>query len=296
MKRKDNTNSRDVGFVEDQLHAGFDYKPIKVSIGVSPQQALAAHLAQLPPRKCYHGATMQPDPSSSSIERSMDSFMKIHMSIQTMRDTFGDPAQVHIAKVAYRHCRRCLLAHIGVPPLFQACRFENFEANTDEFRANLAKCREFVSATRGFLVMLGSLGAGKTHLAASILYETNLPSSRYLTHSDVIRLYRGTYQTRKFDYVEDNVIEDCRQAPLLVLDEIGVAPGGRDADVLLYDLIDYRYSNYGKTILCSNHPTAEFKGIISERLADRIRQARFALLQFNAPSRRTGENRGYFES
>jgi DNA replication protein DnaC len=77
------------------------------------------------------------------------------------------------------------------------------------------------------------------------------------------------------------------------VDEIGMAVGGNDADVLLYDVLDYRYTHLLPTVLCSNLNADDFKTFIGERLTDRFREAIFEILSFNSPNRRKAGNSSY---
>jgi DNA replication protein DnaC len=79
----------------------------------------------------------------------------------------------------------------------------------------------------------------------------------------------------------------------LVIDEFGVSNTGNDAEVLLYDVLDYRYTHLLPTVLGSNLNAAQIKASTGERLADRFQEALNAILTFKAPSRRRAVNSAY---
>lgn len=202
--------------------------------------------------------------------------------------------QLYRFRASFHPCGLCVLVRAQVPPLYQKCTFENFVADTAELEYNLAKCREFAAAPHGFLVMLGGVGTGKSRLAAAILRESHRWGSRYFRHSDVVTRLRASYsKAHKSRDEEEDVRDSCYDAHLLVIDEIGVAAGGNDAAVLLNDVLDYRYTHLLPTALCSNLNAEEFKAFMGERLTDRLREAAFAILSFNSPSRRRAENPAY---
>lgn len=94
----------------------------------------------------------------------------------------------------------------------------------------------------------------------------------------------------------EDIAEACRHASLLVVDELGVATGGNDGDVLLHDILDHRVGAFRPTVLCANIPAGEMAGHFGDRLADRLRQSSFAVLNFTGPSRRSSGNAAYLEA
>jgi DNA replication protein DnaC len=213
---------------------------------------------------------------------------------------YGSPPDHRTVRFScqFEPCPVCRVASAGFPPLHQQCTFENFTADTDELQANLAKAREFAADPKGILLMLGRVGTGKTHLAASIVRA--LGRGRYLRHLDLVNRLRASYARpgRESDPEElpEDIAEACRNASLLVIDELGVATGGNDGDVLLHDILDHRIGSYRPTVLCANIPAGEMAGHVGDRLADRFRQAHFAVLNFTGPSRRRDGNAAYLEA
>lgn len=200
---------------------------------------------------------------------------------------------VVLLRCTFAPCPACRVARAGVPRHLLPCSFETFDANTAELRAHLAKCREFAADPHGLLLLLGKVGNGKSHLAASVLRAFG--RGRYFRHLDLVNRLRATYGHRDLEDEEDGIADVCRNADLLVVDELGVAPGGNDAATLLYDILDHRVSNYGPTVLCANDDPDELEAQFGSRLADRFRHAAFAMLTFTAPSRRQAGNAAYLE-
>ena len=198
----------------------------------------------------------------------------------------------------FKPCPVCRVASAGFQLLHQQCTFENFTAATAELQANLAKAREFAADPKGLLLMLGRVGTGNTHLAASIVRAVG--RGRYFRHLDLVNRLRASYARpgRESDPEElpEDIAEACRNASLLVIDELGVATGGNDGDVLLHDILDHRVGDYSPTVLCANIPAGEMEGHFGDRLADRFRQAHFTVLNFTGPSRRSEGNAAYLEA
>lgn len=188
-------------------------------------------------------------------------------------------------------CPVCQVARAGVPPEFQRRSFETFDAATDELRANLAKVQEFAAAPAGFLFLLGRYGTGKTHLAVAALRAFG--RGRYYRHLQIVEELRASYGRRPSADDDESIAFRCRNTPLLVLDEFGVAPGGNDAETLLYDILDHRMTHFRPTVLCGNVEAGQLESQFGGRLADRFRQAAFAVLNFTGPSRRKAGNADY---
>lgn len=192
-------------------------------------------------------------------------------------------------------CPACKLAASGVPKMFLHCNFDNFVSDTAELRANLTKVREFAANPVGFLFLLGRCGTGKTHLAAATLREFG--GGLYYRHLTMIEELRDSYrQGRRFNMRGDpipSIADACRSTSLLVLDELGVAPGGNDADTLIYNILDHRVSEHSPAVIISNHTAGDMEAVFGDRLADRFRQASFAVLNFTGPSHRKNGNAEY---
>jgi DNA replication protein DnaC len=193
-------------------------------------------------------------------------------------------------------CPICRLRLAGVPPLFQRCSFGNFDANTSELRDNLATVQKFASAPTGFLFLLGDVGNGKTHLAVSVLRQFG--QGRYVRHLQLVEELRASYHRPRpaDDDEEEGIADRYCGAPLLVLDELGVATGGNDAETLLHGILDHRVTHFLPTVLCANIGAGNLEASFGRRLADRFRQACCAVLNFTGPSRRASGNGAYLDA
>lgn len=196
-------------------------------------------------------------------------------------------------------CPVCRLVRAGVPPLFQRRSFANFDADTPELLRNLATVQKFASAPTGFLFLLGDVGNGKTHLAVSVLRQFGqFGQGRYVRHLQLVEELRASYHRPRpaDDDEEEGIADRYCGAPLLVLDELGVATGGNDAETLLHGILDHRVTHFLPTVLCANIGAGKLEASFGSRLADRFRQASYAVLNFTGPSRRASGNGAYLDA
>lgn len=103
---------------------------------------------------------------------------------------------------------------------------------------------------RNCLLIVGSTGTGKTHLAAAI-------ANRLVEVGIVTRF--GTFQNHldkikaEFDSSgERHYLDDIKGAPLLILDDIGKERQTDWTKSILYDIVNYRYEHLLPTVFTSN--------------------------------------------
>lgn len=123
------------------------------------------------------------------------------------------------------------------------------------------KCGEFKS-----LVLIGSAGTGKTHLACAIVRETR---GKYRTAPDIVEVLRRA-KSYTSDETEEEIINYYGHVPLLVIDEIGRGIAATDEKYMLYQILNARYNTRKPTLLISNHKKADFLQYIGAAAADRL--------------------------
>lgn len=181
------------------------------------------------------------------------------------------------------------LQEFGVPLNLCNATLENWMPGNESEAGVLAKVREFAAARRGFLVLLGGLGTGKSHLATAVL--RTFERAWFVKQSDLLRRLRQTYRDRD----ADDPVDRAQYAGCLVLDEIGLSAGGRDEPTLLHDVLDHRHGNQKPTILTGNLKYEELLAILGERLADRLQESGFAALSLGGASHRREARERYFQ-
>lgn len=127
------------------------------------------------------------------------------------------------------------------------------EAVSQRMRALAAQCYQYAKDPKGWLILVGRYGCGKTHLAVAILNES-LRRGRacyFSTAPDMLEMLRATFSTGQYDQWN----RWLQEVPLLILDDLGSEHGTGWAREALYRLINFRYVNTLPMVLTSNeHP------------------------------------------
>jgi DNA replication protein DnaC len=190
-------------------------------------------------------------------------------------------------------CRVCVenenLLHCGVPEVLVHARFENFEATDNTIQEHLETTQKFASQRSGFLVLVGSYGTGKSHLAVCVM--RSFKRAIFIKQSTLLLKLRQTYRDRG----AVDPVQLCQRAELLVLDEVGLSSGGRDELPLLHEILDYRYGHRKPTIITCNIPPEKLREVLGDRMVDRLKECCFAGLTFGGKSHRSAAKSRYFQ-
>ena len=142
-------------------------------------------------------------------------------------------------------------------------RTEN-PAAQEQFSRAYRAARAFAVEPGGWLVFTGPSGCGKTHLAAAIANHciANNHPVLYSTAPDLLDRLRATFSPDS-QVPYDDFFEQVRNAPLLILDDLGVQSSTPWAREKLDQLLNHRSNNQLPTVIISIVPL--------EELAERIR-------------------------
>lgn len=176
----------------------------------------------------------------------------------------------------------------GVPGCLMHASLDNWTPSSEQEKEHLEKCREFAKMDRGFLLLLGGVGSGKSHLAVGIMRE--IGKGYFVKQSTLLRSLRETYKDSK----AADPVSKCQESRLLILDEMGISAGGKDEFPMLSEILDYRYSEAKQTILTSNLDRDGLAALLGERIGDRLRECAFAILSFGGASHRRNAREKYF--
>jgi len=167
-----------------------------------------------------------------------------------------------------------VLERLGAaPPL----SFDDFEPEgrcmdgrqKSSLRAAYEAAQDFAAQPEGWLVLLGTFGCGKTHLAAAIA-SALLAQNRaapYVSVPDLLDHLRSTFAPdSKVTY--DELFETIRTAPLLILDDLGTQSSTAWAQEKLYQLFNHRYNARLPTVVTTNLSLDELDQRLSSRLSD----------------------------
>jgi DNA replication protein DnaC len=128
---------------------------------------------------------------------------------------------------------------------------------------------EFAEQPEGWLILLGTLGSGKTHLAAAIasaVLDQN-QAAMFVSVPDLLDHLRSTFAPdSKVTY--DELFETIRTAPLLILDDLGTQSSTAWAQEKLYQLFNHRYNARLPTVVTTNLSLDQLDPRLSSRLSD----------------------------
>ena len=160
---------------------------------------------------------------------------------------------------------------------FKAMTFKSFSVQgrlglADEqiqsLQYGLSQAQQYAASPRGWLVMMGTYGCGKTHLAAAIAntcveYGMN---TLFLTVPDLLDWLRYSYGSTSSSF--EQRFEEIRNVGLLVLDDLGAQNATQWAGEKLFQIIDYRYSRKLPTVVTTNLSHEDLDDRIRSRLQD----------------------------
>jgi DNA replication protein DnaC len=141
---------------------------------------------------------------------------------------------------------------------------------------------------RKWLLLMGSYGSGKTHLAAAIANQclADGKPALFLNTPDLLDFLRETYAPSSTETYSDR-FDEIRDAPLLILDDLGTESPTAWAVEKLYQLLNYRYNAKLPTVVTTNKRLEDMEPRIGSRLSDT--ELVFSL-QLLAPDFRSGAN------
>jgi DNA replication protein DnaC len=144
----------------------------------------------------------------------------------------------------------------------------NNPGDIDSYRKAFQAARQFAENPEGWLVLFGPSGCGKTYLAAAIAqYRIEQGDHAfYISTPDLLDHLRSTFSPNT-DIPYDELFEQVRNAPLLILDDLGSQSGTPWAKEKLEQLISHRYTNQLPTVIISIVPIDELDERIRTRLA-----------------------------
>jgi len=133
----------------------------------------------------------------------------------------------------------------------------------------LKAAHNFAEKPKGWLVMMGTYGSGKTHLAAAVAnYRAGLGDPPlFVMVPDLLDHLRATFSPQSTTTF-DRRFDEIRTAPLLVLDDLGtqsMTPWVREK---LYQLFNYRYNAELPTVITTSDSLDEMDARIRSRLLD----------------------------
>ena len=121
----------------------------------------------------------------------------------------------------------------------------------------------------GWLLLMGSYGCGKTHLAAAVANEVVSMGVQtlFLTVPDLLDWLRYSFSSEESSY--ESRFEEIKNIRFLVLDDFGTQNTTPWAREKLFQIINHRYTHKLPTIVTTNIGLNEIDERVSSRLQDR---------------------------
>jgi DNA replication protein DnaC len=153
--------------------------------------------------------------------------------------------------------------------------FKNFrrvQGATDAYIAST----EFAKEPKGWLVIYGINGNGKTHLAAAIANQLLAKGKvvLFLNVPELLDYLRDAFNPKR-DWDESALSYEERfttikTAPVLILDDFGAESETAWANEKLYQLLNYRTDTALPTVITTNLKLEDFEERLHSRLANRL--------------------------
>ena len=177
--------------------------------------------------------------------------------------------QAHIRERLFRYSQLQELQHLTFASFNPHGRVGYGELEQASIERAFNHAQLFAENPRGWLLLLGGYGCGKTHLAAAIANKVAAMgiSTLFLTVPDLLDTLRFTFSDEDVRFEER--FDQVRDAPLLILDDFGTQNATEWAREKLYQILNYRYVNRLPLVVTSNLPLEQIEGRMRSRLMDR---------------------------
>ena len=182
----------------------------------------------------------------------------------------------------YKEIRECQLNSLKMMSGMSARGFDNTFDTLKEDKPNekvKQVCEEYARNFKGIgknkngLLIVGGYGTGKTHLADAIANELFKQDIQVInkTMQDLLSGIKRAFKNGN----DDDVLEEYKSVPLLIIDDIGKEQGTEWAVSTIYDIINGRYERYMPIVITTNFNSVKLKealgnGSIAEALVDRL--------------------------
>jgi DNA replication protein DnaC len=162
-------------------------------------------------------------------------------------------------------------------PLLKGMTFKSFDpklvaADAEELRTVQAAYRtamKFGEDPQQWVVIAGQTGRGKTRLAAAIgnYCRDSGRGVMFVVVPDLLDRLRSAYNPQN-PASFDNMFDQVRNVPLLILDDLGAQSGTPWADEKLFQLINHRYNASLPTVITTNLTARDLDARLASRLTD----------------------------
>ena len=165
--------------------------------------------------------------------------------------------------------------------LHAAQQFETFDVrrrnSSPEALANLREVKEaaeaFADNPQGWFVLMGTNGAGKTHLAAAIsnaLRASGQDDIMFVVVPDFLDYLRAAFSPDS-TVSYDQRFDELKRVPLLVLDDLGTESATPWAKEKLFQLLNFRHTAHLPTVITTSIEEERIEPWLRTRIRDAAR-------------------------
>jgi DNA replication protein DnaC len=172
---------------------------------------------------------------------------------------------------------------------FAAFKTDNPSLTTNQqesLRMALRVSQKYAETPEGWLLIEGTYGCGKSHLAAAVGNYRLLAGDNvlFITSPDLLDHLRGAFGPNS-ELAYDDTFDRVRNAPMLILDDLGVENPSAWAMEKLFQLLNYRYTNHLATVVTTNVDLDLLDPRLRSRLLDDniIRRVKISAPDYRTP-------------
>jgi DNA replication protein DnaC len=177
--------------------------------------------------------------------------------------------------------------------------FASFNVDRDDLdakgRQNLRTVAQaaylYAENPRGWFFLTGTYGCGKTHLAAAIANHQlgKRQTALFVVVPDLLDHLRATFNPQsQISY--DKLFQQVRNAPLLILDDLGTESATAWAKEKLYQIFNHRHNANLPTVITTSRELKDLDPRLQSRLLD---PSRCQPARINVPAYRGVQTRHY---
>ena len=171
---------------------------------------------------------------------------------------------------------------------FKDRTFDNFkiEYQPEAYAISYEYATGFNDNTGQGLFFMGNPGTGKTHLAAAItnyiVMELGIPV-KFGNFIDLLSDIKKSFRS------DEDIVQQLKEMPLLVIDDLGKERSSEWSESILYDVINGRYEDYMPTIITTNMTPKQVEGRFGEAVLSRLSEMCKGVVMSGKDFRRNGK-------
>lgn len=186
--------------------------------------------------------------------------------------------------------KRLLFQKMNIEPEYYGATLENYRPENESQKKALESCKRLVNGELKKVILLGSNGVGKTHLASAVVKALQ---GRIYTLYEIGLIIRGAYAKGQDEYEK---LDTFARLPVLAIDEMGRTKNSDAERNYLSYIIDKRHTRGLPTLMISNFHLQRsckngkcdrcFENLIDSDIVSRFRQ-KSEIVEINGTDKRS---------